>query len=412
MIRPSILTLHHSPKAQKFLYAWISFGFLSYLATWFFLRSSQQRTFFYLLVALPALCFSTRLYQLFKTNTRVIVSITLFIGYFSLSAYWGEGRFGKAIESGILTLCLLLAIEASLRRFGTEYLTNFIVIIAGVSTCTYSFAILLSDIELSDFIANRLSFYSISGWGSDNPIDTATVLGLSTLSAWWIFPGKKCFPKILLSLLIASSATLMLFTQSRTPLLTLALTLLIITLTRRDKSDIILMLFGCILLGLLFLFTNIGEYIEARITAPNHRIYIWQNAFAQFLDHFWIGSGFGRHARISVEWPVTHAHSFILETFRVGGVIGASLLFIMLFSMLNRFSLKPPGRFFLFWLIYGMLCLTSNGRLLLTKPWYIECFAFWIPLLCLYFSTRPQSADSASYNSENSPFLTFGAKKC
>jgi hypothetical protein len=49
--------------------------------------------------------------------------------------------------------------------------------------------------------------------------------------------------------------------------------------------------------------------------------------------------------------------------------------------------------FFLLWLLYGTLCLLSNGRLLLIRPWQIEFFAFWIPLLCLYFSTRLANSD-------------------
>jgi hypothetical protein len=73
-------------------------------------------------------------------------------------------------------------------------------------------------------------------------------------------------------------------------------------------------------------------------------------------------------------------------------MIGGVLFLAMLAFMLNRVTLKSPAFFALLWLIYGVLCLSTNGRLLLIRPWQIECLAFWIPLLCLHFSAGSKSS--------------------
>jgi O-antigen ligase len=382
-------------------------GFLVHLATWFFLRSSQQKTFFYLLIALPALFLSSRLYQLSRTDARAIVSFILFLGYFALSSCWGEGTFSDAVKSWGLLLCLLLAIEATIRRFDTEFLASFITIIGGAIIFIHGFASLLSDTGVSSIISGRFSLDVTYGWGRDNPIDSAIILGLPIISAWWLFPMKSWFSKILLSLVIICGAALIFFTQSRGPILALGASLLILTLIRRNRSDIILMLSGCILLialFMLFFFMHFEEHVNTRVSAPNYRIYIWKESITQFLAHFWTGQGFGHRARIPITpaETVSHAHSFVLEILRTGGIIGGALFFIMLFFMLNRSifkstRFKSAGFFFLLWLIFGALCLLTNGRLLLTSPWYIECFAFWIPLLCLHFSPHSRITDIGSH---------------
>ncbi|MDR1228416.1 MAG: O-antigen ligase family protein [Azoarcus sp.] len=382
---------------QKHLYKWMPICFLIYLPTWFFLRTSQQETFFYFLIALPTLFLSTRLYQLLRNDTRTIVSLILFLVYFSFSSFWGEREFNKAIKSGVLLLCLLLAVETTVHRFNTKFLANFITIIGGAAICTHGFVSLLSNTEFSNIMSNRFSLDTTYGWGRSNPIDSAIILGLPIISAWWLFPMKNWSLRTLLLLLIICGTILIFFTQSRGPILALGATLLIVTLIRKDRSDIVLMLSGCILFVILFFFTNIDEHINTRISTPDYRIHIWKESIAQFLAHFWIGQGFGHNANIPIspDWTAGHAHSFVLEIIRVGGIIGASLFCIMLFFMLNRFIFTSAGFFFLLWLIFGTLCLLTNGRLLLTYPWRIECFAFWIPLLCLHFSSPSRINDIA-----------------
>jgi hypothetical protein len=406
-IAQSIALEHKIPRfldacaaTQGIVRKWIAVGFLIWLAGWFFLESGQQKTLFYILLGVPALCLLPRLPALFRANAWGMFSLVLFLGYFSISALWGEDEIMKAVKISISLFCLLLAIEAAVSRFDAKFISDFVIITGAVAICVHGFALVLSDSDFSGLIARRLTLNNMDGWGNDNPIDSATVLGLPILAAWWRFPGRKWPIQAALVILMAGCALLMFFTQSRGPILALGIALPGIVLFRRSRDDIILLCSACALIGALFQFTNLEEQVDARVMDPDFRMFIWSHTFEQFRAHLWTGQGFGHDARIPImpTWSVTHAHSFVFEAFRIGGLIGGSLLCFMLFTMVKRLFSTPAGAFFLLWLIYGMLCLSTNGRLLLIRPWVIECFAFWIPLFCGYFAARPR-AISATLNS-------------
>jgi O-antigen ligase len=375
-----------------------SIGFLVYLGANFFLKSSQQKTFFYLLLVLPVLFFFLRARALFQTDRRAMIAFVLFLAYFAISACWGEGTFREAFKLGLLTFCLLLAVKAYMRRFTAEFLADFLVVVGGLAVCLHLLALAVSEGGFSTFTDVRFSLRYSYGWGNGHPIESATLLGLPIIAAWWRFPGRKRLIQILLSMLMPCSFALMSCTQSRGPILAVGATLLLMTLIRRDRSDVFLLASTCVLSSILFLYTNVEEHIQARLMAPSYRIQIWQQVWEQFMAHFWVGQGYGRMIQIPLtpEFSVQYSHSFLLEIFRAGGIIGGGLFFFLLFAMLDRRVLQPAGFFFLLWLIYGMLCLLTNGRLLLIEPWKIEFFAFWIPLLCLYFSTRPVHQNPAT----------------
>jgi hypothetical protein len=410
MLRKKFFSPDLHAAIQALAYKWIYAGFLVYLAAWFFLEGSRQKTFFYLLLALPALSLFPHLRHIFRVDHRAMLAFTSFLAYFSVSACWGEGTFRDALKLALLTFCLLLVIEACMRYFTTKFLVDFIIIIGGLSICIHLLAIPSLEGGFSTFTKTRFSLHYSEGWGNDNPIDSAIILGLPVIAAWWSFPGRKRLVQVSLFLLILCASVLILFTKSRGPILALGATLLAMTLTRRNKSDVLLLCSACALSGILFLCVDIEEHIRERIMVSNYRVHIWRQTWEQFLDHFWLGSGFGSRANIPIspEWAVTHAHSFVLEAFRVGGIIGGCLLFLLLWTMMDRRILNSVGFFFLLWLIYGMLCLLTNGRLLLIQPWEIEFFAFWVPLLCLHFLTHV----IPDQNKMTSPPPSSGAAAC
>jgi hypothetical protein len=166
--------------------------------------------------------------------------------------------------------------------------------------------------------------------------------------------------------------------------------LVAITLFRRNKSDFALLIFGILFTSLVIALGNTANIVADRIEQPDYRLHIWLQTFEQFKDNWLIGQGFGHNARIFITdtRAVSHSHSSIFEIFRVGGIAGAILFFTMAFLMLRRSILHPNGSFFLAWMSYGLLCLLTNGRLLLIKPTAIEVFSFWVPLFLIYFYTR------------------------
>ncbi|MDR3054444.1 MAG: O-antigen ligase family protein [Zoogloeaceae bacterium] len=380
-------------RLQPLALIWATIGFLIYLTGFFFLKSSKHMVFFYAMVILPALFLTARSRILIQLDAKAIISLLLFLGYFSASALWGSGEFKEALKFGFCLFFLMLSIEACSCRLRPEFIPYFVATIGGFAVCFYGSILILSDTAFATFAADRFAFFNAGGLGNDNPIDSAIILGLPVLAAWWLFPGRKWLIQIALITLMISCCILMFITKSRGPIVALCVMLLIITFFRRNRSDFTLLFFGILFITSSLLFENTASIVADRIEQPDYRLYIWCQAFEQFKDHWIIGRGFGNNARIFITdtHAVSHAHSSIFETFRVGGITGAILFFTMLFFMLKRSIFHPNGTFLLIWMSYGLLCLLTNGRLLLIKPTAIEVFSFWIPLFLAHFYTRHKS---------------------
>lgn len=379
---------------------WAAAGFLVYLASVFFIEGSRQKSIFYMLVALPSLLLCVRFRSLFRANSWSLVSVLAFLVYFSLSSLWsGEAAemLEDAIKFSLSILCLMFGIEAVSSRMSPASMVRFIVCVGAAAAFFYTIMTLLEGSGMSALLADRSSLKDLSGWGTDNPISSAIYLGLPIVAAWWIFPSKSRHVQLGLILLMSISMMLMFYTKSRGPMLALFATLLLLALCRRSRTDVLLLVAGGAAALAIMLTTDIQSIALQRAAEPNYRMGIWFQALEQIRQHWAFGQGFGHDAGIHVKSDiyVTHAHSSVLEVFRVGGLIGGGLFLSMLFLLARNSISHRGGVFFLLWLLYGLLCLSTNGRMLLNRP-SIEWFCFWIPLFLLYFSTRYVTTEVAS----------------
>lgn len=376
---------------QEAVHKWIALGFLVFLASMFYLGGNQQKTFFYFLVALPALFLLLRSRALFRQDAPALTSLILLFVFFSLSALWsgGEGSVKDAAKYSLYIYCLMLAIEAVTSRFSAEFITRFIVVVGAIAGCAYVLTLTLGDIPAAALITKRYSLYRMAGWGPSNPITSAFVFGVMAIAAWWLLPNRKWPVQLGLMALIGLAIALMFVTKSRGPLLALLIIFVLITAFRRSKIDLLLLLLGGALIAVVAALSNVDAVVAQRVASPNYRGEIWSAAFQQFQSHWLLGMGFGNDARILIGdgSVVTHAHSSLFETFRTGGLVGGVLFIGMTLLLLRHAWRKPSGHFFLLWLLYGVMCLSTNGRALLIKP-SVEWFAFWIPLFLLFFVTR------------------------
>ena len=200
---------------------------------------------------------------------------------------------------------------------------------------------------------------------------------------------------------MAISVVLMLMTQSRGPLGALMLVLVLLSLQRRSRSDWILWGLAIVVGGFAIWQLDLLTAITNRIDAPNYRMAIWTSAIGLIRDHLLFGQGLGSSADIAFADGsggtalVSHTHSIFLETFRIGGLIGGFLFVAMLGRLvMARIRSRQRPSFFDFWLVFGLLCLCSNGRHPMIRP-SVEWFAFWIPFyLASQFST-PDEAPAA-----------------
>lgn len=379
---------------------WAAAGFVVFLASSFFLASSRQKTVFYMLVAVPSLLLFVRFGSLLRANTRPLVAVLAFLAYFSLSSLWsGEASesLEDALKFSLSILCLMLGAEAASSRFSPDAMARFIVWIGFAAAFFYTLMILWKGPDFVALLASRSSFQSLSGWGVSNPISSAIYLCVVVLAAWWLLPNKPRHIQFGLVLLIAVSVVLVFLTKSRGPMLALFATLLLLSFCRRSREDVLLLVFGCLAALVIILTTDVFSIAMQRATAPNYRLEIWGQALEQVRYSLFFGQGFGHNANIEIlpSVSVTHSHASVLEVFRVGGLIGGGLFLSVLFYLAKDSISSRRGMFFLLWLIFGLLCLSTNGRMLLGRP-SIEWFCFWIPLFLLYFSTRHHPVEMPS----------------
>lgn len=383
------------PTFQGRLCHWVAIGFLIYIASIFFLDGRQHKTVFYFFVGLPSLFVLFRFWRDFFSNGRGGVSVVLLLGYFSLSALWSDSDIGvwAAVKYAVYILCLMVAAEAVSVRFSPQFLVRGIVLVGGGAVLLYVLSIGFADTSIWSLVAGRSSLNKMAGWGEDSPITSAVNLGVIALAAWWLFPECKWPSKFLLALLVVACVILIFFTKSRGPLLALAVVIFAIAVLRRARSDWQMLALLALSVGGVLVFSNIGEVAVARVAAPNYRLEIWLDSLKQIRESWIFGQGFGTGANISIgsgAGIVTHSHSSFLEMLRVGGVVGGGLFIWMLWLLAQHAVQQPIKCFYLAWLVFGMICLATDGRLLLRGP-SSEWFEFWIPLFLVFFSTRYNS---------------------
>jgi len=367
---------------------WIAYGFFVYLCGFFVLEKGYISPLFWLFVILPVFILGTISRARCVQDKRIIFICAAFLGYLVLSALWGEGNFFKATRYALYTLCLLVAVETVTQKISEQSMVKFIITIGLIAAISYIVAILLSDQPLIKFMNERFSFFAIGGWGSKNPIDSGIIIGLPVIAAWYFSPRKKWHIKLMLVATIILCAILMFVTKSRSPMIATAITLLCITLYRREKSDYFFLFLSVALIGgCLILFNDFRDVAITRFKEENYRPLIWHEEFDLFANHWLIGQGYGTSAKIT-PLQVSHTHNFGIEVLRIGGIIGGLLFACMFVSMVRPSYIHSKNIFYLFWLLFGVVCLAMNGRLLLIRPQEVEFFGFWLPLFLFYFSRK------------------------
>lgn len=383
----------------------IFFGFWLYLVSIFFIDSSRQSTVFYIGVALPGLFMLARARSFFSSKVLSGAVVLAFIFYLALSSLWAgpEGDVADAFKFGLYLVLLMLAIQAVCKRLSSSQILHGVLWAGGASVLVYLVFILQQDFSI--WLKVRANLERISGWGENNPISSAIILGLPVLAAWVCFPEKKKWQQAGLALLIVAGFCMMLLTKSRGPILAILLTIVVLCCYRRTREDFFLLLGLSILAIVLLMFDGVWYLVQARVEQSNYRLLIWQEALEQITSQWLFGYGHGSEAGIAItaHRVVTHAHNSILEVLRVGGLVGGVLFVVMLWQVLRGAAQRKVNLFFFLWLFYGLLCLSTNGRILLIRP-TIEWTAFWLPLLFLLFAdplpaTKQQVPDNREQGS-------------
>jgi O-antigen ligase len=193
--------------------------------------------------------------------------------------------------------------------------------------------------------------------------------------------------------LLAANLSYMLLTQSRGPLLALAVTLLawqisVWFLPRNDKSD-----HGNSLLVVLLLLTAAGVALsimhsgfikDAFLRGSSYRLEIWEGILGYIKEAPWLGQGLTAEGRtVAVDGAIhTHPHSVYLATLFYGGLVGLLLMIGMMVSVFwQGFKrLRKPGVLvYLCMVLFGTLCMVTDGNMLIHHPRPFWLY-FWFPV--------------------------------
>ncbi len=378
-------------RLEHYAWNWIAFGFFVYLGAFFVWSTGGLTPVFLISIALPAvlLCIVTK----FKCiqDKRAIFVCAIFLGYLSLSVLWGTGNHLKGIVCTLCILFLMLSVEIVSRRFSENAIIMFIIVTGLIAAVSYVVAIFLSDHSIKILLESRYSFHEISGWGSKNIIDSTVIAGLPVIASWYFFPKKGWAVKLILAVTGMLCLALMFVSKSRGPTISVAITLLFISIVRRERSDLFLFFFIIALTVVAFLLLNFSDVIVARVQSESYRPYLWREAWGMFVDHWLFGQGYGTSAKIMIrELPMKHPHNTYIDILRIGGIVGG-VLFVYMVSSMVRFSyIHSKNLFFLFWLFFGLMCMIVDDGFPLHYPREIVFFEFWIPLFLFYYLRKNQ----------------------
>ncbi|ENG6109356.1 O-antigen ligase family protein [Serratia liquefaciens] len=299
--------------------------------------------------------------------------------YFSFSNLWSNDPAN--IESTLthsVYLLIYLAMLISILN-GMQRNLLFICIVLGLtSLCLFSITFDYHDILISRQVSK-------SNPGPENVIDLAGLAGIGVILSLIIFREKKS-RMILLTIPIFLGT--MLLTQSRGPVLSLLIAMLVVLPYKHLRLKHVACFFiALIAIGITIFSSEIGQLVLARFEEIHVqsflRFSIWLHTFDLVSQAPYFGYGFNSElafTNYSGE-NITTTHSLYLGSLLKGGLVGLGMLFAVLgYSCMltlrrRRNGMRLEAALFIFMLLFY----TSQGMFVVGNPsesWYL----FWFPL--------------------------------
>ncbi|WP_460035515.1 O-antigen ligase family protein [Methylothermus subterraneus] len=326
------------------------------------------------------------LWELAKAS-RLYRLILLYLGYLLASMFWSPYIEAKAVLATVacaVTIAHFVLLTAGLRARQQEIFDRQLKRLCFLAAASAGVVIAVWYSQ-HPFPESRME-----GFGYlDNPIQGAAVFGVFALVAWdRILRFAPCAERLTYGLVVLTILAYASLSWTRSVLLALAAGIAILTLPRLDRRT--LWSLGMLSLAGLVLLSLTPELAVKLMRPEPYRPYIWLDAMTQALRHPWFGQGYfsdpsgvTRLADGSL-YRYAHSHSLLLENFRIGGIVGLGLaIWLSVYSLYHAFrgGLTAGKLLPLALLVYGLLCITPNGWLLLPgirvkEVWLI----FWLPL--------------------------------
>jgi len=306
--------------------------------------------------------------------------LVAFFIYFALSNLWGHTPqlIDSLLTHGVYLIFYLLLMATLLSSPRTRRLA-MLSVVAGITVLS------LWTLIVDHTLVLTARAVSPENPGPTNVIDLAGYCGIGILISCMLLKEKVSH---WLYIPIIVMLIMMLLTQSRGPLISLAIaigfTLHLQVFTRRN-----LLIVGAlaVLVGLVLFLTPVGDMLLARFeelgAQSGLRLSIWRHTLAEIANQPWLGRGFdydldfinysGEH--------ITTTHSIYLGSLLKGGVIGLLLLLAVVACGLWQAWRKRrnDSRHSLAILLYALIFMASQGMFIVSNPretWVL----FWLPL--------------------------------
>ena len=368
-------------------------GFFGVVGGFYFLPGyGEVARVYYLLILLPALFSAPLWFRRVSLFSWSWLFFLLPIVFLALSVFWvGESEFNTQrshwyfFKPLLLLVFLFLAAQIVIEEYSgfEQDLIQFVTMVA----------LITGLISLSPYLSTALEkdyWPRMGGMSVNGDINvTASLYGINIFfcayglvkwSAGWFWP-------LLASLSV--SLVVVLLTQSKVPLayLFVALGWLIIKgfQDKKFKKMIPIIVVSALIFIFIWLYVDRIPFLY-RVGSLSVRMDLWLAAIEQSSSHWWFGHGVASDIKMQLggkEFP-SHAHNYIVDTLRYGGVMGDVLLSAQtLFVAQRGFALikaQPQYLPIVAWFYMGVLFLLTNGQQPLVKPHHIWFF-YWLPLV-------------------------------
>ena len=358
------------------LFVFLAFNFVV-------LSRSSYKTFVYLSLFLPALIICLNLaadqLELYKKSIGLRI-IFVFLAYMCISSLWSQdpdhvNYFKRALYILLFTVAWLRYRPSWLQFYR---LFDIATVIASATVLIYIYDFYwCDDMPFSKRISGGNSFI--------NPLLSGSMLGVFFCYAFirmlqHFRDSKKC---MLFATLLIPLALFVWFTGSRTPLLGIAVVVLIQLFYSKGAGWILwfvsMLLFVC---GLIYF-------------GPDHRILdrgvpyrfdIWLSIIDAWTDAVWLGNGMGNEIQIQVKDKIfIDPHNYHLAVGYYGGIVGFVLwCACLLWSVRSALFCqnKAYRRISISLLIYGIIASSFDGSSFMGRPGEVW-FILWLPIaLC------------------------------
>lgn len=369
-------------KREPFCQAWAALGLYLFLSAFFWASGpAPLRTVFYVFLLLPFLAvLPWRKFQLEQYGNYFTVSALLYAGYTVLASLWGEPEdFGFYLKQWFF-LAFWLTGVAWLFYYREVNLQRLYRVIVGIAVVCALVTLYFFYIHKNYNIAARLSGFGLA----ENSTIVAQIFGVAALLGYILSlqtQNWKMSPLFLLAALVCTLPLVM--SQSRGAGLALIVACLLALLTIRPRPAIWVpqVMLVVIALGIFFGLTDMGDILERRGLSFSFRDAIWKELIVYRVPHhLFFGIGMEAEARLIIPDVDVfhHAHNSWIDILYYAGSIGLGLALWHLFLLLRSFSREKDVLPLYLWLVYGCICLFSNGSTLLTRP-DAQWLMYWVP---------------------------------